>query len=84
MSFKRHREICLLQFGSESKNTQIETFGAAIFLFAVCGCESWYLTLRAEWAEVLGNMIGLLRRIFGPKRRERGVMICALCTILLT
>jgi hypothetical protein len=35
----------------------------------LCGCETWYLTLREEHRlRVLENKV--LRRIFGPKRYE--------------
>ena len=36
---------------------------------ALCGCETWSLTLREErWLRVFENRV--LRRVFGPKRDE--------------
>ena len=43
--------------------------GVIRFLYVVCGCETWSLTLREERRlRVFKNRV--LRRIFGPKRDE--------------
>jgi hypothetical protein len=52
-----------------SKNTKIKIHRTVILPIALCGCETWSVTLREEYRlRVFENRV--LRRIFGPKRDE--------------
>jgi hypothetical protein len=52
-----------------SKNLKINIYRTIILLVAVCGCETWSLTLREE--RIIENIENrVLRRIFGPKGDE--------------
>jgi hypothetical protein len=54
-----------------SKNIKIKIYKTVILAFVLYGCETWSLTLREEHRlRVFENR--LLRRIFGPKRKEDG------------
>jgi hypothetical protein len=51
------------------KNIKIKTYRTIILPAVLYGCETWSLTLREERRlRVSENRV--LRRIFGPKRRE--------------
>jgi hypothetical protein len=51
------------------KNVKIKTYVAIILRVVLCGCETWWLTLREGCRlKVFENEV--LRRIFGPKRDE--------------
>ena len=52
-----------------SKNLKIKIYRTIILPVALCGCETWSLTLREKRKlKVFENM--MLRRIFGPRRDE--------------
>jgi hypothetical protein len=52
-----------------SKNLKIKIYKTVTLPFVLFGCETWSLTLREEQKlRVFEN--GVLRRIFGPKRKE--------------
>jgi hypothetical protein len=52
-----------------SKSLKIRIYRTIILSMALCGCETWSLTLREEHRlRVFENRV--LRRIFGPKRDE--------------
>ena len=54
-----------------SKNLKIKIYKTIILPVVLNGCETWSLTLREESRlRVFENRI--LRRIFGPKRDEKG------------
>ena len=54
-----------------SKNLKIKVYKTIILPVVLYGCETWSLTLREESRlRVFENRI--LRRIFGPKRGEKG------------
>jgi hypothetical protein len=56
---------------SYQKNLKIKIYKTVILPVALCGCETWTLTLREEHGvRVFENRV--LRRIFGPKREEDG------------
>jgi len=67
---------CLLSFSEESfvfqfaiQNLKIKIYRTIIFPVVLYGCATWFLVLREERSlRVLE--IGVLRRIFGPKRDE--------------
>ena len=43
--------------------------GCMLLPLVLCGCETWYLTLREEyWLRMFGNRV--LRKVFGPNREE--------------
>jgi hypothetical protein len=46
------------------KNVNLKIYKTKILVVALCGCETWSLTLREE------QRLRVLRRIFGPKRVE--------------
>ena len=51
----------------------IKIYRTIILLFALCGCETWSLTLREERRlRVFEN--GVLNRIFGPEREEQYIL----------
>jgi hypothetical protein len=51
-----------------SKNLQIKIYITPILPAVLCGCESWFLTLREEQRlRVFENRV--LARLFGPKRK---------------
>jgi hypothetical protein len=62
----------LLSFSLLSKNIKIRIYRTVILLVVLCGCETWSLTLREE-CRLRGFENRVLRRIFGPKRDNRGV-----------
>jgi hypothetical protein len=52
-----------------SNNTKIRVYRTIILSVVLCGCETWFLTLREEQRlRVFKNRV--LRKIFGPKRDE--------------
>jgi len=52
-----------------SKNLKIKIYKTIILPVVLCGCETWSLTLKGERKlRVFENMV--LRRIFGPRRKE--------------
>jgi len=51
-----------------SKNVKIQVYRTVI-LPVLCGCQTWFLTLRAEQRLKMSENT-VLRRIFGPKRKE--------------
>jgi hypothetical protein len=52
-----------------SKNVKIRIYKTIILPVALCGCETWSLTLREDYRlSVFENRI--VRRIFGPKRDD--------------
>jgi hypothetical protein len=53
------------------RNIKIKICKAMILPVVVYGCETWSLTLR-EGRKLRVFEIGVLRRIFGPKREESG------------
>jgi hypothetical protein len=54
-----------------SKNLKIKIYKTVILPVVVYGCETWSLSLRKEQRlRVSENRV--LRRIFGPKRKEDG------------
>jgi hypothetical protein len=54
-----------------SKNLKIEVYKTVILPVMLYGCETWSVTLREERRlRVFEN--GVLRRIFGPGRKEDG------------
>jgi hypothetical protein len=54
-----------------SKNLKIKIYKTVILPVVLYGCETWSLTLRDEHRlRVFENRV--LRRIFGPKRKEDG------------
>jgi hypothetical protein len=54
-----------------SKNLKIKIYKTVILPVVLYGCETWSLTLRDEYTlRVFENT--MLRRIFGPKRKEDG------------
>jgi hypothetical protein len=54
-----------------SKNLKIKIYKNVILPVVLYGCETWFLTLREEHGlRVFENRV--LRRIFGPKRKEDG------------
>jgi hypothetical protein len=54
-----------------SKNLKIKIYKTVIFPVVLYGCETWSLTLREEHRlRVFESRV--LRRIFGPKRKEDG------------
>jgi hypothetical protein len=70
---------CLLSFGPKyfvflshiKRQLKIKVRKAAVLPFVLYGCETWSLTLREEHGlRVFENRV--LRRIFGPKRKEDG------------
>jgi hypothetical protein len=57
-----------------SKELKIKIYKIVILLVVLYGCETWFLTLREEHRlRVFENRV--LRRIFGPKRKENGSWI---------
>jgi len=57
----------LLSSGLLSKNLKIKIYRTIILWVVLCGCETWWLTLREERKlRVFENMV--LRRIFVPRR----------------
>ena len=65
------RQWTLLSSRLLSKNLKIKIYKTIILPVVIYGCETWSLTLREESRlKVLENRI--LRRIFGPKRDEKG------------
>jgi hypothetical protein len=55
---------CLL-----SRNVKAKIYKTVILPVVLCGCETWFLTLREEHRlRMLEN--GVLRRIYGAKRDE--------------
>jgi hypothetical protein len=56
---------------SRIKKLNIKIHKIVILLVVLCGCETWYLTLREEHRlRVFENR--MLRKVFGPKREEEG------------
>jgi hypothetical protein len=63
--------ICLLSFGVESfvfqfavKKYKLKIYKTVIFPLVLCGCETWFLTLREEnRLRVFENRV--LRKLFG-------------------
>jgi hypothetical protein len=54
-----------------SKKLKAEIYKTVIFPFVLYGCKTWSLTLREEYRlRVFENRV--LRKIFGPKRKEDG------------
>jgi hypothetical protein len=52
-----------------SKNLKIKIYRIIILHMALCGCETWSLTLREECRlRVFENRV--LRKVFGPKRDD--------------
>jgi hypothetical protein len=52
-----------------SKNLKITIYRTTILIVVLCGCATWWLTLKEERRlRILENRA--LRRIFGPKRDE--------------
>jgi hypothetical protein len=51
-----------------SKDIKIRIYKTVILAVVLYGCESWSLTLGEQRLEAFENV--LLRRIFGPKRKE--------------
>jgi hypothetical protein len=52
-----------------SRNVNVKMYKIIILPVVLCGCETWYLTLREEnRLRVFENRV--LRRIFEPKRDE--------------
>ena len=61
----------LLSSRLHSKIWKIKIYKTIILPVVLCGCETWFLTLRDESRlRVFENRI--LRRIFGPKRDANG------------
>jgi hypothetical protein len=61
------REFFIFQFAI--KSIEIKTYKTIILPFVVYGCETWSLSLREEHRlKVFENEV--LRKIFGPKRKE--------------
>ena len=59
----------LLSSGLLSKNIKIKIHRSTILPLVLCGCGTWWLTLKEECGlRVSENTV--LRRIFGPKRDE--------------
>ena len=59
----------LLSSSLLSKNLKIKMYRTIILPVALYGCKTWSLTLREESRlRVFENRV--LRRIFGPKRKE--------------
>ena len=57
----------LLSSSLPYKNLKIKIYRTIILPIVLYGCETWLLTLRAEYRlRVFENMV--LRRIFGPER----------------
>jgi hypothetical protein len=52
-----------------SKNLKIKIYKTVILPVVLYGCETWSLTLREEH-RLRGFENRVLRRIFGPKRKE--------------
>jgi hypothetical protein len=49
-----------------SRNVKVKIYKTIILPVVLCGCETWFLTLREEYRlRVFENRA--LRRIFGPK-----------------
>ena len=64
-----HSVQSLLSSRLLSKNLKIKIFRTIILPVALCGCETWSLTLREERRlRVFENRV--LRRVFGPRRDE--------------
>jgi hypothetical protein len=67
-------EFCLQSFHAcrvKDENTQHYNNNSVVYfhLYVLCGCETWFLTLRKEHKlRVFENR--LLRRIFGPQTDE--------------
>jgi hypothetical protein len=51
------------------KNVKIKIYIAIIVPVVLCGCATWSFTLREEH-RLRVSRIGMLRKIFGPKRAE--------------
>jgi hypothetical protein len=66
----------LLPFGPEflfsrllSRNVKVKIYKTIILPFVLCGCETWFLSLKEEHRlRMFENRV--LRRIFGPKKEE--------------
>jgi hypothetical protein len=64
-----HSVQSLLSSRLLSRNVKIKIYKTIIFPVVLCGCDTWYLTLREEHRlRVFENRV--LRRIFGPKKDE--------------
>jgi hypothetical protein len=61
--------VCSFSFRFLSQNLKIKIFRTIILPVVFCGCENWSLTFReARRLKVFENRV--LRRLFGPKRKE--------------